>query len=245
MQNPPRTAGHLDAARMVSSNTNQVLVSALRAAGARRVLDLGCGDGAITAMLAAEGFEVTGVDPSSDAIEAARQKYPALRFIQAGAETLPDNIGPFDACCIVNALHHVPQNNMALAVLNAVRLVAPAGLVHIIEPLAEGSFFFAMLPVEDETAIRRQAIETLDGLISSGQIVLHDVQRWLRDSAFSDLQGFVDRLVQVDPTRAHAAEANKAALARAWEENIQMTGDKAHLTQPLACWTVGAPKAKP
>ena len=37
-----------------------------------RVLDLGCGDGALTAKLAATGVDVVGVDASAAMIEAAR-----------------------------------------------------------------------------------------------------------------------------------------------------------------------------
>ena len=39
-----------------------------------RVLELGCGDGALSCVLASEGFEVTGVDISKGMIEEARRR---------------------------------------------------------------------------------------------------------------------------------------------------------------------------
>lgn len=234
-------AQRLGAARPVNSDTAQVLIAALRAQGAQRVLDLGCGDGALAATLAQAGFQVLGADPAPAAVEAARRRCPGLTFVQAGAEALPDDLGRFDACCLVNALHHIPPAHMADALLAAVDRVAPDGLVHVVEPLAEGSFFRAMLPVEDETRVRQQAIATLEALLSSRRIVLRDLQRWTRHSRFSGLQGFVDYLVRVDPARADTARANAAALARAWRDNIRVQDGQAVLSQPLVCWTLGAP----
>src|SRR5215212_6343585 len=39
-----------------------------------RILELGCGDGALSCMLASEGFDVTGVDISQGMVEGARRR---------------------------------------------------------------------------------------------------------------------------------------------------------------------------
>lgn len=228
------------AARAAPAETAEVLVSLLRAQGARRVLDLGCGDGALAAALTRAGFQVLGIDPAPKAVAAARLRCPAATFLQAGAEALPPDLGRFDACCLVNALHHIRPAHMTDALLAAMDHIAPDGLLHVVEPLAEGSFFRAMLPVEDETHVRQQALAALQGLIGSGRMVLRDMQRWTRHSRFSGLDGFVDYLVRVDPARAETARTNAAALARAWRDNIRVQDGQAVLSQPLVCWTLGA-----
>src|SRR5690349_11190897 len=52
----------------------------LRAIGAKRVMDLGCGNGRMTGALAANGYLMTGCDVNSDAIEMARVRYPQCSF---------------------------------------------------------------------------------------------------------------------------------------------------------------------
>jgi SAM-dependent methyltransferase len=56
------------------------LVELLAPKAGERILDLGCGTGALTAEIAARGAEVLGVDRSDEMIAQARKKYPALRF---------------------------------------------------------------------------------------------------------------------------------------------------------------------
>ena len=56
------------------------LVELLAPKGGERVLDLGCGTGALTAEIAARGAEVLGVDRSEEMIAQARKKFPELRF---------------------------------------------------------------------------------------------------------------------------------------------------------------------
>lgn len=45
-----------------------------------RVVDLGCGNGALTEQLAACGYDVTGVDASAEMLELAREGHPELKF---------------------------------------------------------------------------------------------------------------------------------------------------------------------
>jgi SAM-dependent methyltransferase len=61
------------------------IVRLLRSAGTpvRRVVDVGCGAGPLTAALTAAGFEVTAIDPSSELLAMARKAAPAAHFINA------------------------------------------------------------------------------------------------------------------------------------------------------------------
>lgn len=49
------------------------------------LIDLGCGNGALTKVLQEKGFRVTGMDSSEELLETARGKYPDIPFIQADA----------------------------------------------------------------------------------------------------------------------------------------------------------------
>jgi SAM-dependent methyltransferase len=64
----------------------------------KRVLHLQCGTGEATAELAALGAVVTGVDSSGRLLEAARERWPSILWVQAEAEALPGELrrGRFD-----------------------------------------------------------------------------------------------------------------------------------------------------
>jgi SAM-dependent methyltransferase len=64
----------------------------------KRVLHLQCATGESTAELAALGAIVTGVDSSGQALEAARERWPSILWVQADAQVLPAELrrGRFD-----------------------------------------------------------------------------------------------------------------------------------------------------
>ena len=93
--------------------------------GGERILDVGCGDGKITAEIAARvpRGSVLGVDPSRDMIAFASSRFgpPAqanLRFEVADARRLPYR-DEFDLVVSFNALHWVPEQDAALGSIRA------------------------------------------------------------------------------------------------------------------------------
>jgi ubiquinone/menaquinone biosynthesis C-methylase UbiE len=73
----------------------------------QRVLDVGCGPGALTAELVARiGWAgVAAVDPSEPFVEAARKRHPGVDVRQAAAEQLPFPDGEFDASLAQLVVH--------------------------------------------------------------------------------------------------------------------------------------------
>ena len=49
------------------------------------VLDLGCGNGALTKALADQGWNAVGLDASKELLSAARNQYPGLSFLEGDA----------------------------------------------------------------------------------------------------------------------------------------------------------------
>jgi trans-aconitate 2-methyltransferase len=89
------------------------LVDLLAPKKGERILDLGCGTGYLTNLIAGQDAEVTGVDNSADMIEKARAAYPALEFLRASATDLQVD-QPFDAVFSNAVLHWVLDKEAAI-----------------------------------------------------------------------------------------------------------------------------------
>ena len=95
----------------------------------RRVLDVGCGPGALTAELVARvGPEsVSAVDPSASFIAAAMTRHPRVDLRQAAAEALPYPDDTFDAALAQLVVHFMADPVAGLAEM--ARVTRPGGVV--------------------------------------------------------------------------------------------------------------------
>lgn len=87
------------------------LLAAVPTADVARAVDLGCGPGNSTEVLAARypGASVSALDTSPDMLEAARKRLPHLRFAQQAIEDW-DDPGPFDVILANAVLQWLPDH---------------------------------------------------------------------------------------------------------------------------------------
>ena len=90
------------------------LVDLLAPKAGERILDLGCGTGALTAEIARRGAEILGVDRSEEMISQARKKFPALKFELLDVRGLRFN-AEFDAVFSNAVLHWIPEAERVIA----------------------------------------------------------------------------------------------------------------------------------
>ncbi len=91
----------------------------------RRALDVGCGEGRFCRLLAREGIEATGIDPTEALVEAARRRDPQGRYFVGRAESLPFPDGAFDL--VVSYLSLVDIEGLSEAAAEMARVLVPGG----------------------------------------------------------------------------------------------------------------------
>jgi trans-aconitate methyltransferase len=127
------------------ANLATATVALLHPQPGEHILDLGCGDGALTEQLAASRAILTGVDASPAMVAAARTR--GLKIDHHCAESLPYE-NQFDAVFSNAALHWIPAANQ------------PAALAAIHRALRAGGRFVAEMGGHANIASIRTALQS-------------------------------------------------------------------------------------
>jgi ubiquinone/menaquinone biosynthesis C-methylase UbiE len=94
--------------------------------GARRVLDVGAGEGQVARLAARTGAGVVvGVDPTAAQVAVARERAGGPAYARAGAGALPFPDGSFDAVVACLVFEHIREVDAALHEVG--RVLAPGG----------------------------------------------------------------------------------------------------------------------
>jgi ubiquinone/menaquinone biosynthesis C-methylase UbiE len=136
---------------------------------AARVLEVGCGTGAVTRELARHSRvgEVIGLDPSPVFLAKARElagRMPRLRFEEGDARVLPYGNEVFDAVIFHTCLSHVPGPERALS--EAFRVLRPGGKMAIFD----GDYASTTVAIMDHDPLQN----CIDAAVAA---LVHD--RWL------------------------------------------------------------------
>lgn len=105
----------------------QILPLAVEATrGARRVLEVGTGEGQVArAIVAAAGPVLVGIDPTENQITEAHRRGGGVAYARAGAAALPFADGAFDAVVACLVFEHIDEVDDAIA--EVARVLEPGG----------------------------------------------------------------------------------------------------------------------
>ncbi|MGI6490956.1 MAG: class I SAM-dependent methyltransferase [Peptococcaceae bacterium] len=114
----------------------------------KEVLEVGCGDGRMTALFQKNALRVTGIDSSAEAIELAQKNVPGVDFLVQSGEALsfPDKM--FDTVLFSLSLHHHDDPSAALS--EAMRVARAGGRIMVIEPAIDCELMQVCLPFDAE-----------------------------------------------------------------------------------------------
>jgi ubiquinone/menaquinone biosynthesis C-methylase UbiE len=91
-----------------------------------RLLDIGCGTGHQMASLRGRGFEVAGVDGSSDMLEHARANNPEAEIKHSDVDSIPFPDASFDFVLCIEVLRYLPDSTRCIQEM--ARVLKPGGV---------------------------------------------------------------------------------------------------------------------
>jgi len=130
----------------------------------RSVLDVACGEGYGSAMLARRAKHVIGVDISAEAVQLAAAKYADqrnLEFRTGDATAIPLDDGSVERIVCFETIEHLREQGAMLAELR--RVLAPTGLLFLSSP--NRPVYRETRDMGNEFHVRELDFDELDGLI--------------------------------------------------------------------------------
>lgn len=161
-------------------------IARMRVEANSRVLDVGCGSGWATRLLADYAFDgrVTGIDISDEMVELARESsasYKNVDFEVASAEQLPFETSEFTRAFSMESLYYYRNIPKALAEIH--RVMKPGGL------------FVAVVDLYWENEPTHQWIDTLK--VSVELLGIDDYRSLFRDAGFVNIRD--ERIIDPRP----------------------------------------------
>lgn len=133
------------------------------------VLDIGCGTGEYTFIIAQKVKSAVGVDPDEKSVNSASRNYKCrnVSFQVARAESLDFTSDSFDTVVFCQSLHHVPIKFQSKALYEAWRVLKVHGILLIIEPIyRKGSLEEIECLYHDEREARHGARNAVGSVIN-------------------------------------------------------------------------------
>lgn len=177
------------------------------------VVDIGCGAGRAVAELAERGVHAVGVDPDPVMLTAARERWAATEFREAGAENLPFADGSVRGYRADKVFHMLREPGRAMA--EARRVLAPGGRVVLV-----GQDWDATMIDSDDASLTRTIVHARADLLGTPRAG-RQYRNLLLDSGFDDVTVEVHTSVFTDPamlsllTRLAEPACTSGAVGRA------------------------------
>jgi len=151
----------------------------------QKVLEIGCGEGRISAMLANKTQQLIAIDPDEQSIEKAKSEFPEIDFRIGSGERLPFEDTSLPVILFTFSLHH---QDGQLALKEAHRVLTGDGQVIIIEPVADGEStqFYSLF--DDETERLRETLK----IIETCAFTIEHKETFLTTTSFDNLDQLID-----------------------------------------------------
>jgi ubiquinone/menaquinone biosynthesis C-methylase UbiE len=150
-----------------------------------KVLEIGCGEGRISEMLANRTQKLIAIDPDEQSIKKAKSEFPEVDFRIGTGETLAFEDSSIPIILFTFSLHH---QDSQLALKEAHRVLSRDGRVIIIEPTADGELtqFYSLF--DDETERLQETLK----IIEACEFTIEHKETFLTTTSFNNRDELID-----------------------------------------------------
>jgi ubiquinone/menaquinone biosynthesis C-methylase UbiE len=155
----------------------------------KEILEVGCGDGRISSLLAGDSELLVAIDPDIDRIEHAKANISGVDFKIGSGEKLdfPDNC--FDLVIFTLSLHH---QNSKKAIAEAARVLKADGKILVIEPVVDGEVERVFALLHNENDEHRKVQQS----IKESRLSIADAEAFTAKWIFRDQEDLIHSLFQ-------------------------------------------------
>jgi len=150
--------------------------------GGREMLEIGCGDGRLSSLLANKLKSITAIDPDKAMINLACKEISGVDFRVGYGERLEFNDKSYDIVLFSYSLHH---QDCVKALDEAKRVLRDSGIILIIEPSTDGEYT-QIVSIFEEDEIDR--LNTTLSFIKSGDVEISREEVYFVNYPFEDDQ---------------------------------------------------------
>jgi SAM-dependent methyltransferase len=189
------------------------------------MLEIGCGSGRISSLLATKVKSLTAIDPDDGQIALAGQSVDGVDFRVGTGENLNFNDESFDIVMFTYSLHH---QDCVKALEEAQRVLRPNGDLVVIEPAHDGEYTqFVSIFEEDEVSRIKNTYEYIKG----GDFGVARIETYIVVYPFDDEKELYDHFITRfgDENRDGYIEEMKVLLEDKSPARPIVVGDKVNI----------------
>lgn len=145
----------------------------------KNILEIGCGDGRVTAMMVGRPASITAIDTNEESLISARETVTGVDFQTGSGECLKFPDKSFDVVIFTLSLHH---QDSQIALEEAARVLKDEGRILVLEPLNDGEIEEICYYFHDE----RQELAKAEKAINESGLTIEDTNTFITKWVFEN-----------------------------------------------------------
>jgi len=194
----------------------------------KHILELGCGHAQKTREIATAGtnrrISAFEVDEIAHKNNLQIMDLPNVNFGLSGAQDIPLDDESVDVVFMFKSLHHVPTELMEQSLREIWRVLKPAGLAYISEPVFAGEFNEILRLFNDEEKVREAAFNSLKKAVDAGQFKLVEEVFFNTPRHYENFAEFENKVINATHSQHHLDEQLHLKVRKKFEQHMDADG---------------------